>query len=144
MSGILDVLAPDDRDLLVSEGSQRAYPAGEVILRADDVNASLWVVESGRVEVRLGSGDATRTAGSIGPGGFFGEVSLFEPGLTSAAVIAREQTGILEIPKKVLDSFGEERPAAAASLYAAILRELSERIRTMDRELADSVYWLFE
>jgi CRP-like cAMP-binding protein len=144
VSGILDALAPADRELLVSEASRRTFSAGEVILRAEDVNASLWVVESGRVEVRLGGGDATRSAGSIGPGGFFGEVSLFEPGLTTAAVIAREETGILEVPRKVLASFGEERPAATANLYAAILRELSERIRSMDRELADSVYWLFE
>jgi CRP/FNR family transcriptional regulator len=144
VSGILDALTPEDRERLIAEGRRHTVPSGETIVRADDVNASLWIVESGRVEVRLGGEGATRTAGSIGPGGFFGEVSLFEPGLTTAAVIAREEAGILELPKQLLESFGEERPAAIAGLYAAILKELSERIRTMDRELADSVYWLFE
>jgi CRP-like cAMP-binding protein len=142
--GILESLLPRDREALEADAVPRVAEAGDVLLRADDVNASLWVVLAGRVEVRLGSGNATRTAGTIGPGGFFGEVSLFEPGLTCAAVIARQRTVVLELPKELLTRFGEERPAGAAALYLAIVREISRRVRAMDRELAESVYWLFE
>ena len=144
MSLLLDALRPDDARALLAAARPRELRTGDAVLRGNDVNTSLWIVESGRVEVRLGRGEASRTVGTVGPGGFFGEVSLFEPGLTTASVTAREATRLLEFPREVLDRFGEERPAAAATFYASILQELSKRIRRMDRELAESIYWLFD
>jgi len=139
---ILGRLDDDTRKVLARRGERRRIPPGTKILGLSDVNTSLFFVLEGRVEVRIGQTVALRTAGSLGPGDFFGEISLFEPGLTSAEVSTVEDTELLELPLRVLNEMEEDETVAAAAIYGALVRESASRIRAMDTELTDSLYWL--
>lgn len=130
------------RSALEESGRRREFAAGTRILDINDVNTSLYVVLNGRVEVRLGQNVPMRSVGTLGSGDFFGEMSLFEPGLTSAEVSAVEPTEVLELPLRSLEDLEQSSPSAAAATYGAIVRESARRIRAMDRELTDSLYWL--
>jgi CRP-like cAMP-binding protein len=139
---ILGQLDEKTRRVMAERGERRQMPSGTKILGISDVNTSLFFVLDGRVEVRIGQTVALRTAGSLGPGDFFGEISLFEPGLTSAEVSTVEDSELLELPLRVLDEMEEEETEAAAAIYGALVRESASRIRAMDDELTDSLYWL--
>lgn len=138
----LGFLDEDARTILGNVGTRKSVPSGEVILGLNDVNTSLFVILDGNVEVRLGENVALRTVGSIGTGGAFGEMSLFEPGMTCAEIKAIEDTELLELPLKTLEEVEELSPSAAASVYEALVTETARRIRDTDRELTDSLYWL--
>lgn len=139
---VFDNLEPSARDIMQEAGIHRHVGAGEEILGLNDVNTSLFVVLSGRVQIRLGTNVPLRTVGTVGPGEIFGEMSLFEPGLTSAQVEAVEDTELLQLPLQALQEVEQEHPAVAAAAYRAIVQESARRIRAMDEELTDSFYWL--
>lgn len=149
MSGMLPEVGPllgrldeAQRGVLSASGERKEVPAGFQILGINDVNTNLYVVLEGRVEVRLGQMVPLRTAGTLGPGDFFGEISMLEPGLTSAEISAVEDTVLLQVPIQALDDLEREETATAAAIYKALVRESARRMRAMDRELTDSLYWL--
>lgn len=138
----LGLLDEDARTVLENVGTRKQVAEGDTILGVNDVNTSLYVVVDGKVEVRLGENVPLRTVGSLGPGAAFGEMSLFEPGLTSAEVRAVVNTELLELPLPALEELEVLSPAAAATAYEALVRETARRIRETDKELTDSFYWL--
>jgi CRP/FNR family cyclic AMP-dependent transcriptional regulator len=138
----LGALNTQAREILDRVGRRKSVTGGEKILGLNDVNTSLYVIVDGKVEVRLGDKVALRSVGTLGPGASFGEMSLFEPGMTSAEVTAVDDTELLELPLESLDELENLSPTSAAWAYEALARETARRIREMDRELTDSLYWL--
>src|SRR5947207_7676039 len=68
-----------------AHGRLRRVEQGEVILDADDQNASFFVVVTGHVEVVRWSGDVEELVVAYGPGHFTGEMSM----LTGRRALAR-------------------------------------------------------
>ena len=138
----LGVMDEDSRTILHNVGIRRKWSSGDTILGLNDVNTSLYVIVAGKVEIRLGTNVALRSVGTLGTGSAFGEMSLFEPGMTCAEVEAVEDTELLELPIKALEELEDLSPSAAASVYEALVRETARRIRDTDQELTNSLYWL--
>jgi small-conductance mechanosensitive channel/CRP-like cAMP-binding protein len=64
-------------DVLADRSVRRTYAPGEVIVRQGDASAEMFVIESGEVVVRLERGGASDAhLAHLGPGDFFGEMSL--------------------------------------------------------------------
>jgi CRP-like cAMP-binding protein len=82
-------LSPGDRRRLASLATTRAYAPGATIVREGDTSMAVYVVVSGRVVVRVGSGQAIR---EIGPDGFFGELGVMDDSPRSATIVALEPT----------------------------------------------------
>jgi CRP-like cAMP-binding protein len=139
---LLGRLDEAQRTVLAGVGERKDVPSGFQILGINDVNTNLYVVLEGRVEVRLGQMVALRSAGTLGPGDFFGEISMLEPGLTSAEICAVDDTVLLQVPIQALDEMEREQTDTAAAIFKALVRESARRMRAMDRELTDSLYWL--
>lgn len=92
------------------------------LFRKDDPADSMYVVLSGRVEIRVGNpetGRITRLA-AFGPGSVFGEVSLLSTGCRSADADCVEDTVLLELRRAAL----ERLAADDAVLHAQLLRNL--------------------
>ena len=96
-------------DLLVSEDDVRelaavavraVYAKGEVLFRQGDKGRSAYVVVRGRIRgeiVTQEAGRAYTSAFSIGPGGLFGEMSLFTGMPRTATGIVEEEAVLLKI-----------------------------------------------
>jgi CRP/FNR family transcriptional regulator, cyclic AMP receptor protein len=112
----------------------RKYREGRVIVRQDDTAMTLYCVLSGAVRVqREGSGGSPPVVlVEHGPGGFFGEMALLDDFPRSASVLALAPTECALVSK--WDFQRELRSHPEISL--ALLRVLSERIRTLDARLA--------
>ncbi len=88
---------PDQAVLeLAREVSLVDLPAGECVVRQGRPNENFYVVYEGRVEVRK---DSTAVA-QLGPGEFFGEISLLEHRPATADVVALEPSRCLRIGRK--------------------------------------------
>ncbi|MFL5778990.1 MAG: Crp/Fnr family transcriptional regulator [Chloroflexota bacterium] len=98
-------------------------PAGRVIAREGDVGTGFFIVVSGGVDV-VRSG---RHLAHLGPGEFFGELSVLDGGPRIAQVVATEPTICLGLASWDLEAVLLEEPRLALS----ILRGLAARLRAV-------------
>jgi CRP-like cAMP-binding protein len=111
----------------------KSYSDGEEIIRQGNVGESMYVVQSGRVEVIQSTpGGETQHLAFLEAGDFFGEMAIFEKQRRSATVRASGQARVLKIDKKTLLRRIREDPLLAVNL----LKTMSHRIRELDAELS--------
>jgi CRP-like cAMP-binding protein len=109
------------------------YRDGEEIIRQGNVGESMYVVQSGRVEVLQNSMDGCEQhLAFLESGDFFGEMSVFEKEVRSATVRAAGEARVLKIDKKTLLRRIREDPLLAVNL----LKTMSHRIRHLNAEIA--------
>ena len=110
-----------------------AFSAGEEIIRMGEFGATMYVIRAGRVNVvrERPSGEAVVLA-SLGPGEFFGELSIFDSETRSATVVAVEDTELLALGRLDVVRVVNRNSELALSL----LKSLSARLRAADERLA--------
>ena len=128
-------LTDAERATLAERVAIYTFTGGEVIFRQGDSGDALYLVCAGKVEVRVADAEGQvvfRTM--LGPGDFFGEISLMTGAPRSATVAALEDTELLEVEKGDLRPLFQENP----DLGDAISRALAERQEATTLHLADS------
>ena len=111
----------------------KVYKDGEEIIRQGKLGDSMFVVQSGRVEVM----QHTENGGEqhlayLEAGDFFGEMAVFEKEVRSATVRAAGEARVLRVDKKALLTRIREDPLLAVNL----LKTMSHRIRDLNREIS--------
>ena len=97
------------------------FPAGGVIARQGDVGTGFFVVASGSVRV-VRDGE---TIATLGPGEFFGELSVLDGLPRTAQVIAAEPTMCLALATWDFEAVVGEDPKVALG----VMRGLATRLR---------------
>ena len=121
---------------VVDVARERAYPRNSVILFEDDPGDALYVVATGQVKVVLIGEDGREVILSVmGPGEFFGEMSLLDDEPRSAHVIAMEDSSLAVLRREDFESLLTATPQIAL----ALLRELSRRLRRADEKVGSLV-----
>ncbi|HLG71015.1 MAG TPA: Crp/Fnr family transcriptional regulator [Chloroflexota bacterium] len=130
-------LAPDELETLGRSLRPRRYARGDLIFQQGDPGDTLYVIESGEVKVVLTSADGREAILTIlGPGHFFGELSLLDSEPRSADVIAKEDCALLALRRDDFQAFLNAHPHAAITLLAV----LSRRLRATDDLLHDAAF----
>lgn len=105
------------------------FPAERVIARQGEIGTGFFIVADGRVRVVR---DGTAIA-HLGPGEFFGELSVLDGGPRVAQVVADVPTVCLAIPTWDFEKVLREEPGVALAVLkvvAARLREVTTDHRT--------------
>ena len=125
LSGMLTVVIPE---------------IGEVIFREGDEGNAMYVVLNGEVEVTKASrnGVDARVA-MLGPGDWFGEMSIVDIQPRSATVRAIAPSRLVRISAADLDSLYRHDVRSYAIVVLNLARELSRRLRVADGILADLI-----
>jgi CRP/FNR family cyclic AMP-dependent transcriptional regulator len=125
LSGMLTVVIPE---------------IGEVIFREGDEGNAMYVVLNGEVEVTKASrnGVDARVA-MLGPGDWFGEMSIVDIQPRSATVRAIAPARLVRIIAADLDSLYRHDVRSYAIVVLNLARELSRRLRVADGILADLI-----
>ncbi len=110
---------------------ERQVAAGEVVVTQGDTAADMFIIQSGRVEVRHQVGEREFVLGVMGPGEFFGEMSVLESLPRSATVVALEDSVLLELGAGALLLRIRRDPTLAVEM----LQKLSSRIRSLHAQL---------
>ena len=117
---------------MVSGALGKTYGDCEEIIRQGNVGESMYVVQSGRVEViQLSASGEEQHLAFLEAGDFF-EMSVFEKEVRSATVRASGEARVLKIDKKTLLRRIREDPLLAVNL----LKTMSHRIRHLNAEIA--------
>ena len=95
-------------------------PAGQVLARADDPGAGMFILEEGTVEVEARS----RTI-ELGPGEFFGELSLLVPESKRVArVRAKTPIRCIAINRFDFEELLDDEPRVAAAMLPVVAQRL--------------------
>lgn len=125
-------------DLLISMLVERRFDAGAAVVSEGEPGRSMYIVHSGELAVgKLGhSGRVVRMAG-LGPGDFFGEMTLIEMQNRSAAVVAESPTVLYELTARNLYAYYKADVHAYVMVLLNINRELCRRLRRADDLIAE-------
>ena len=109
-----------------------AYADGEVICRQGEVGDRMYVIQDGEAVVVREEAGGEVVVGEVGAGDIFGEMAIFMRQPRSATVRARGPARVLTLDKRAFLRRVHEDPSLAFS----ILEKMSERVRSLDEELA--------
>ena len=120
-----------DLDALAAFVRSRCYPKGSIIFHRGDPGMILYLIETGEVKLTI-SGDRGKsvTLALLGPGTFFGEMSLLDGEPRSADATARVDCRLGVLGRDQFLPFLAAHPPATASLLAILTRRLR---RTTDQ-----------
>ena len=102
--------------------------AGEVVFREGDAGGVMFVLASGRAEVRVGP----RVVEAIVSGNIVGELGLVSPGLRSATLIAQTDCEFVRIDENRFKFLVQQTPYFALQ----VMRVMAERLRAADKLIA--------
>jgi CRP/FNR family transcriptional regulator/CRP/FNR family cyclic AMP-dependent transcriptional regulator len=120
----------DDLSMIAKIVVVREFDKGEVIVREGEPGVAFYIIAKGRAEVVKGLGTAhEQVVATVEPGGFFGEMALFDRDDTrSASVRAVEPTECYVLSKWDLNTVME---ATEGRVALALLGVLARRIRRL-------------
>jgi CRP/FNR family transcriptional regulator, cyclic AMP receptor protein len=124
-------------DLLVSMLVERRFDLGASIVAEGEPGRSMYIVRSGELVVSkiAESGRVIRMT-RLGPGDFFGEMTLIEPETRSATVVAETSTVLYELTAQNLYAYYKADIHAYVMVMQNINRELCRRLRRADNRIA--------
>ena len=125
-------------DLLISMLVERRFDVGATVVAEGEPGRSMYIVHSGELVVtKLGeSGRAIRMT-DLGPGDFFGEMTLIEMQNRSATVVAHSPTVLYELTARNLYAYYKADIHAYVMVLQNINRELCRRLRHADNRIAE-------
>jgi CRP-like cAMP-binding protein/flavin-dependent dehydrogenase len=115
-----------------SHGLGKFYQDGENIITQGEEGETLYVIQSGTVEVLQEENGEEVHIAELHEGDFFGEMAVFERDVRSSTVRSKGDSRILTVDKKTLLGRIQEDP----SLAFRILQKMSSRIREMDAQMS--------
>lgn len=120
-----DHVPPADRERLADGLHYAPFAAGEVITRQGAEAHWLYLILSGEAEVRLrGDGGLEREVARLGPGQFFGEMSLMTGAPRRATVVAATDVVSYRLDKAVFQAVLHDRPELAERVAEVLARRL--------------------
>jgi CRP-like cAMP-binding protein len=138
--GLFGALSDDVLDYLSKLLTVESPPAGATLFReGEDANA-MFVVISGEVEVLKKSKRSVEARVAVlGPGDWFGEMSIVDIQPRSATVRALAPSRLLRVSSADLDALYRHDLRSYAIIILNLARELSRRLRVADGILADLI-----
>lgn len=121
----------EDKELhrIAAAGKQVHFDTGKVVAQEDSGAAGIHLVMDGEVSVDVGGHERAR----LGPGTYFGEMSLLDGLPRSATVKAEEPTTTFALTSWQFLPLLDEYP----SISRALLVELCARLRRVEHEPTD-------
>ena len=128
-------LADEDREALAARLAEKTFRAGDIVFSMGDVGSSMYVVQSGAVQIYLPSADKDTppvVLKDLRTGEYFGELALFDDKPRSASVRALVDTVLLELTREEL----AEHLGRSAKAAMTILSEMGLRLRETNAMLS--------
>jgi CRP/FNR family cyclic AMP-dependent transcriptional regulator len=117
-----------DFGILAGAGAPvREYKAGEVIFQEGEAASELFVIQSGKVDIRLGN----RQLGTLGDRDIFGEMALIDGAPRSATAVAATDVKLVPVGEKQFLFLVSRTPYFALN----VMRTLARRLRTQNNAI---------
>jgi CRP-like cAMP-binding protein len=143
---LFTLLDDDELHALALQLDEKDYLKGQMVFQAGERGGTMYIVQSGQVEIFLTDSNGDRiTLGYVKPGDLFGEFSLLDNEPRSAGAQATENTRLVVVDQTDLSLLVKSHPAAALDMMAMLTRRIRESntrvqersIRNVNEEIKD-------
>jgi CRP/FNR family cyclic AMP-dependent transcriptional regulator len=119
----------EERSELRNLMTERIFQPGQVCMKEGAQGTNLHIIEQGEVEIWLTDTEGKKVVLDVlGPGKFFGELSMLSGETRSASATTEERVVTLELERNDFLNFLRRRPDAAID----VLTELGDRLKHTD------------
>ena len=108
---------------------QKRFSAGEQILRLGETDRTLYILQSGRVDVVIESHRKSKVIATIDGGSVFGELAFFDGSPRLASVHAIEDCELMALTHAAFTTLAAWHPRIALELLYDLGRVISARLR---------------
>jgi CRP-like cAMP-binding protein len=109
----------------------REFPKGTVLFREGDPGKEMYVVQSGKVNITKTVRDTEKVLAALGPGEFFGEMSILNNQPRSAGAVMAEDGKLLVIDPRTFEAMIRGNVEIAVRL----IKKLSDRLQEADDQI---------
>lgn len=114
----------------------RIYKAGRVLFFENTPGEVMYLVLTGSVGIYKSAGGRQEILlATLGPGSFFGEMSLLDEQPRSATARIAADAELVVITKKAFEQMLETDPGITSKILIALVRAVFERLRATDEKL---------
>jgi len=124
---IFEGLAKKELQAIAGAAKQVTHAAGSTLAREGESGLGFFLILDGIASVTVGD----RPRGKLGPGDFFGEISLLDQGPRTATVVAQTSITTLGLTAWSFKRLVEQNPSIAAKM----LKVMANRLRASSRDL---------
>lgn len=107
------------------------YPKGHLLFREGDVGKVMFVIQSGQVRIHKNVREIETTLIVLGPGEFFGEMSILNNEPRSASATIEEPAKLLVIDPKTFEAMVRGN----AEIAIRLIKKLSQRLKDADEQI---------
>jgi CRP/FNR family transcriptional regulator, cyclic AMP receptor protein len=119
-------------DLLAAGSTRRNFPKGRMMVAEGEPSQSLYILLSGRAKVQRSDSEGKEVILAVlGPGEFFGEMSLIDDAPRSASVITLESCDFMAINKESFKAMISQ----STEMCLQIMKGLVKRLRGADQKI---------
>jgi len=119
---------PIDFGILAGAGAPvKEFKTGDIIFRQGDAATEFYVVQSGKVDIRLGN----RLLGTVGDRDVFGEMALIDAAPRSATAVAATDVRLVAVGEKQFLFMVSQTPHFALN----VMRTLARRLRAQNNAI---------
>jgi signal transduction histidine kinase len=104
-------------------GKLRDFGVGDVIFKQGDTGQELFIIKSGKIEIRIGN----HVLDTLSPGNIFGEMALIDSAPRNATAVAITDATLIAVSQK-------QFVLSTSNLAFSIMRDMSQRLRKRARE----------
>jgi len=125
-------LSDHELDLVRAVATEKTYPKNAVVLTEGEAGDSLYMIQAGKVKVFIGDEEGREIILKIlGPGSFFGEMSMIDKQPRSASVTTLETSTFLVLQHTAFEKCVEQAP----TIGNMVMQILAQRVREADRKI---------
>lgn len=112
----------------------RQFSEGELLVREGSMGLAVFFVVEGRCEISRGAGNKRKVLATLGPGDFFGEMTVLSPGPRTATVKALGPMHTFVLNAWDFRTVLESNPRIALHM----LKVLATRLRKLQEEMSNA------
>jgi CRP/FNR family cyclic AMP-dependent transcriptional regulator len=125
-------LSDRELDVIRAVASEKNYQKNAVVLTEGEMGDSLYMIQSGKVKVFIGDEEGREIILKIlGPGAFFGEMSMIDKQPRSASVTTIEPSTVQVLTHAAFEKCVEQE----ARIGNMVMQILAQRVREADRKI---------
>jgi branched-chain amino acid transport system substrate-binding protein len=133
---IFGLLSETDLNNLSASSKKMTHLPGELIIKQGEPGESMFVLEEGLLDVFIEAKDNQKVkVGTLSPGKFFGEMSLFTGEKRGATVVADMESVTLEISKVDIKSILKKKPELVNDFGEVIAEREAINLKKMEEYL---------
>ena len=114
----------------------REFPAGHVLFRDGEPGKEMYVIQAGKVRISKSVRGVETTLVVVGPGAFFGEMSILNNKPRSASATVEENSKLLVIDPKTFEAMVRGN----AEIAVRLIKTLAQRLQEADDQIENLLF----